>query len=158
MTCVWNRNLHRQRVDRSNKYHQKQFLNPDHWTQNPKSRECNEHTWFVVRLRIGPVTACCKKLTDFWKTIAIWSCDPNMCIPRLTLKEQKAFTFEAPHTQKAHAATSKNMHQLVGSTTLNPSSKNWNSFTLMLSDPIYMKKLWILNHSMIVFISSTSPS
>ena len=27
----------------------------------PKSRECNEHIWFVVRFRIGPVTA---PLTD----------------------------------------------------------------------------------------------
>ena len=61
-TCVWNGNLHRRRW--SNKYHQKQFLNSDHWIQNPKSREYNEHTWFVVRLRIGPVTASLKKLRD----------------------------------------------------------------------------------------------
>ena len=30
----------------------------------PKSRECDEHTWFIVRLRIGPVTASLKEMTD----------------------------------------------------------------------------------------------
>ena len=51
-------------VNRSNKHHQKQSLHPDHWIQYPKSRQCNEHTWFVVRLRIGPVTASLKERTD----------------------------------------------------------------------------------------------
>ena len=64
MTCIWSGNLHRWRVNRSNKYCWKQFLNLDDWIQNPKSRECDEHTWFVVRLRIGPVTESLKKLTD----------------------------------------------------------------------------------------------
>ena len=32
--------------------------------QNHKSGEHDEHTWFVVRLRIGPVTASLKKLTN----------------------------------------------------------------------------------------------
>ena len=64
MTYIWNGNQHRQRVDRSNKFHQKQFLNLDHWIQNPKSRECNKHTWFVVRISTGPVTASLKKLTN----------------------------------------------------------------------------------------------
>ena len=64
MTCIWNENLHRWRVNRSNKYHRKQFLYLDHWIQNPKSREHSENTWFVVGLRIGPVTASLKKLTD----------------------------------------------------------------------------------------------
>ena len=29
----------------------------DHWIENPKSKDHNEHIWFVVRLSIGPVTA-----------------------------------------------------------------------------------------------------
>ena len=64
MTCVWNGNLHRWRVNRSNKYHWKQFLNLDHWMQNPKPRKCNEYTWFVVRLRTGPATEPLKKLSN----------------------------------------------------------------------------------------------
>ena len=42
-----------------------QFLNLDNWIQNAKSKEYNECTMFVVRLRIGLVTASLKKLTDF---------------------------------------------------------------------------------------------
>ena len=49
---------------------QKHFLHLDHWIENPKSMTCNEHIWFVVRLRIGPITA---SLTDWqiynWRTI-----------------------------------------------------------------------------------------
>ena len=37
-----------------------------------------------------------------------------MCSHRLTLKEQKIFTFEEPHTQKTCAATSKNTDQWLG--------------------------------------------
>ena len=32
--------------------------------KNPKSRKCDEHTWFVVRLRLGPVTVSLKEMTD----------------------------------------------------------------------------------------------
>ena len=56
-----------------------------------------------------------------------------MCTPRLTLKEQKIFICEEMYTQKACAATSKDMHQWPGSTSWNPSSANWNFFTPMLS-------------------------
>ena len=71
MTCVWNRNLHRWRVDRSNKHSQKHFLHPDHWIQNPKSREHDKHIWFVVRLRIGTVAASLNRLIDLlWRTRA----------------------------------------------------------------------------------------
>ena len=35
----------------------------EHWIQIPKSRECNEHTWFVVRLRLGPATPSLKEMT-----------------------------------------------------------------------------------------------
>ena len=87
MTCIWNGNLHRWKVDRSNKHHQKQFLNLDHWIQYPKSREHDEHTWFVVRLR-HPLR---KGEIYNWRTIATWSHDQNMCTSRLTLKEQKIF-------------------------------------------------------------------
>ena len=31
---------------KSSSYH------PDHWIESSKSWECNEHIWFVVRLRI----------------------------------------------------------------------------------------------------------
>ena len=139
MTCIWNGNLHGWIVDRSNKHHQKQFLNLNHWIQNPKSREHNEHTWFVVRLRIGPGTASLQEMTvGNWKTIATWSCNQNMCTPRLALKEQKIFAFEEMHVQKACAATSKDMHHWLGSTGSNPSSPNWNSFMPMPSvTPMY---------------------
>ena len=71
MTCIWNRNLHGWRVDRSNKHSQKQFLHLDHWTQLPKSRELDKYIWFVVRLRIGPVAASLNRLIDLlWRTIA----------------------------------------------------------------------------------------
>ena len=32
--------------------------------KNPKSRECDEHSWSVVRLGILPVTASLKDMTD----------------------------------------------------------------------------------------------
>ena len=37
------KNLHRQRVNRSNKHHQKQFLNPNHWIQIPEIKG----TWWA---------------------------------------------------------------------------------------------------------------
>ena len=40
----------------------KTVLHLDHWIDIPKSREHDEHIWFVVRLRIVPVTA---SLTDW---------------------------------------------------------------------------------------------
>ena len=143
MTCIWNGILQGWRINRSNKYHQKQFLNLDHWIQNPKSRKCNEHTWFVVRLRIGSVTASPKKLKYLnWRTIATWSHDQNMCTPRLTLKEQQIFTFEKMHAHKACATTSKYMCQCLGSTSSYPSSTSWNSFMPILSDPhIYQETM-----------------
>ena len=51
-----------------------------------------------------------------------------MCIPRLTLKEQKIFTFEESHVHKACTATSKDTHQWLGSTISYTSSTIWNSF------------------------------
>ena len=51
-----------------------------------------------------------------------------MCTLRLTLKEQKLFTFEEMHVHKAHAATSKDMYQWLGSTISYPSSTICNSF------------------------------
>ena len=38
------------------------FRSLDRSTQNPGGHD--EHTWFVVRLRIGPVTASLKEMTD----------------------------------------------------------------------------------------------
>ena len=65
---------------------------------------------------------------------------------RLTLKEQKIFTFEEMHPQKACAVTSKDAYQWLGSTSSNPSSTNWNFFTPMLSVTyVYSGKLWISN-------------
>ena len=43
---------------------QKQFLQLDHWTHLPKSRECDKHIWFVFRLRVGPVAASLNRLID----------------------------------------------------------------------------------------------
>ena len=71
MSCIWDKNLHRQRVDRSNRHSQKQFLHLDHWTQPPKSREHDKHIWSVVRLRFGPVAASLNNLIDLlWRTKA----------------------------------------------------------------------------------------
>ena len=144
MTCIWNGNLHRHRANRNNKYCQKQFLNPDHWIQNPKSREHNKHMQFVVRIRIGPVTSSLKKLIDLKlkENSHLIPQSTNMCTPRLTLEEEKVFIFEERHAHKAHAATSKDMHQWLGLTSSYPSSTNWNSFMPMLSDPqIYQETL-----------------
>ena len=62
---VWNGNLHGWRVERSNKHSQKQFLHPDHWIWNLKSREHDEHIYFVLRPRIGPVTVSLKQIDRF---------------------------------------------------------------------------------------------
>ena len=59
-----------------------------------------------------------------------------MCTPRGTLKEQKIFTFEEMHAQKAHASTSNDTCQLHGPTSSSPSSVNWNSFMPMLYIPL----------------------
>ena len=42
-----------QRVNRSNKHSQKQFLHPDHWIEIPKSREHDEHIWFEADLGLN---------------------------------------------------------------------------------------------------------
>ena len=47
-------NLHRQRVNRSNRFSLEYFLHPDHWIPL-KSREHDKNIWSVVRLRFGPV-------------------------------------------------------------------------------------------------------
>ena len=130
MTCIWNGNLHGWRVDRSNKYHQKQFPNLDHCIQNPKSREHNEHTWFVIRLRIGPATEPLKKLTDL-KLKANRHVEPTIqtcALPDWHSRNERHFTFEELHVQKAHATTSKDTHQWLTSTSSNPSSTNQNPF------------------------------
>ena len=89
---------------------------------------------FVARLRIGPVTASLKEMTDLnWRTIATWSYDKKMCTPRLTVKEQKIFTLEEIHAQKAPAATSEDMHLWLGLTSSYPSGTNWNSFMPVIS-------------------------
>ena len=56
-----------------------------------------------------------------------------MQTPRLTLKEQKIFTFEEMHAQMAHAATSKVHANGLDHSGQTPSSTNWNSFMPMLS-------------------------
>ena len=43
---------------------QKQFLHLDHWIEIPISRECDEQSWFVVRLRMGPAAASLNRLID----------------------------------------------------------------------------------------------
>ena len=71
MSCIWNGKQHRWRVNRSNGYSQKQFMNPDHWIP-PKSREHDKNIWSVVRLRFGPVTTSLLSLIDLlWRTIAV---------------------------------------------------------------------------------------
>ena len=66
---VYGMRTYTDRLIKSNKQSQKQFLHPDHWTQ--KSRECDEHIWFVVRHRIGHVTASLTRLIVLlWRTIA----------------------------------------------------------------------------------------
>ena len=95
---------------------------PESGSSDTKSREHDEHTWFVVRLRIGPVTASLTKLTDLKLK------DISHLIHKLALKEQKTFTFEALHTQKTCAATSKDLYQWLRSTSSNPSITNWNPF------------------------------
>ena len=81
----------------------------------------------------------------------------NMCTSRLTLKEQKIFTFKEMQAPKACAATSKDPCQWLRLPSSNPPNSNWNPYTPMLSATIYMytKKLWISHHSMILLISST---
>ena len=96
-------NLHGWRVYRSNKHSQKQFLHLDHWIENPKSREHDEHIWLVVKLRIGPVTA---SLTDWqiyiWGTIAASPSKTRTCAP-LDSQSRKNSNFSPlkKHTQKA---------------------------------------------------------
>ena len=110
MTCVWNGNLHGWRVNRSNKHSQKQFLHLDHWIENPKSREHDEHIWFVVRLRIGPVTA---SLTDWqiytWRTIATSPSKTRTYAPLDSQSRNNStfFAFEEACIQKAHTNTSR---------------------------------------------------
>ena len=80
MTCVWTRNLHGWRANRSNKHSQKQFLHPDCWIQIAKSREHIKHIWFVVRLMIDPVAASLNRLIDLlWKTIATPNSTTRAC-------------------------------------------------------------------------------
>ena len=135
MTCVWNGNLHRQRVNRSKMHHQKQFLHLHHWTENQKSRECNEHIWFVVKLRIGPVTAFLTHWQVYtWKTIAtIYSKTRTPAPQNSQSRNNSTFSPLKKHAQKVHSNTSKDMCHLLPSTSLDPSSTNWTSFMLMFS-------------------------
>ena len=81
-----------------------------------------------------------------------------MCTPtRVTFKEQKIFTFIGTHAQEAHAATSKDLCQWLGSTYSNPSNANLDSFTPMPSATIYIpRNSWVNHHSMILFHLQTS--
>ena len=160
MTCTWNGGLHRWRVNRSNKYHWKQFLNPGHWIQNPKSRECTEHTWFVVRLWIGPVTESLKNLTDLkvkdntylipWSKHMHSQIDTQRTKYFLSLKNHMHRKHVLPH-QRTHA---NGLDQPAG---INQ-AQIWTLSCQYFEISIYTKKLSISNHSMIIFISSTSPS
>ena len=114
MTCIWNGNLHGWESQQKQQAQLKAVPTSrslDRSTQNPGNTD--EHTWFVVKLRIGPVTASLKEMTDVQlkenSHLTPWS---NMCTSRLTLKEQKIFTFKGTCTaQEACAATSKDMCQ-----------------------------------------------
>ena len=124
MSCIWNGNLHRWRVNRGNRYCQKQFLHLDHWIQQ-KSRECNEHILSVVRLRFGSVAATLNNLMDLlWRIISascttMWTTDKHLIT--IILSHLKK------HVHMAHANGSMNMcHLLLIKYHLDP-------FTLLLS-------------------------
>ena len=136
MTCIWNGSLHGQRVDRSNKYSQKQFLHPNHWIQIPKSRKCDKHIWFVVRPRIGPVAASLNRLIDLlWRRIAASYSTTKTCA-HLENQLQNKSTFSP--LKKAHA---EGMHLQIKWHTSLPSVQQFGSikhyldlFTLILLD------------------------
>ena len=148
MTYIWNENLHGQRVSRSNKHRQNQFLHPDHWIQIPKSRECDKHIWFVVRLRIGPVAASLNRLTDLLlRTIAASHSTTKTCGHLDSQsKNNNTFAFEEAHTDgmcpkiKGHVPLTSD-HQfgsikhhldlftlILWDTNINPENMNITSF------------------------------
>ena len=160
LTYIWNGSLHRWRVDRSNKYCWKQFLNLNHWIQNPKSREHNKNTWFVVGIRTRPVTEPLKKLTV------------------LKLKDNSYLILQSKHVHsQIDTQGTKDFlplencmhrryvmpHQRTHTNGLDQPAQIHQAQIGTLSCqyfqiPIYIKKLSISKHSMIVFTSSTSTS
>ena len=142
MTCVWNGNLHGKRVDRSDKHSQKQFLHLDHWIQILKSRECNKHIWFVVRLRTGPVAASLSRLIHLlWKTVAASHSAPTTCAQlHSQLQNNSTFHLWRRHVQKAHAHRSKDMHHFSLTNSLDPSSMIWTTLHQYFQIPIKTQK------------------
>ena len=110
MSCVWNGNLHRHWVHRSNRYSQKQFLHLDHWIP-PKSREHNKHIWSVVSLRFGPVATSLNSLIGlFWRTVAtshITRCTTDNHLHTITLSPLKM------HMYMVHSNRSVDMCHLL---------------------------------------------
>ena len=82
-----------------------------------------------VRLRIAPVTASFKDMTDFQLKDNIHLIPQSQHVHFLIdTQGKKMFTFEEIHAQKATATTSKDMSQCLGSMSTNPSKANWNFF------------------------------
>ena len=93
------------RVDRSNRHSQKQFLHLDHWINMPISREHDKYIWSVVRLRFGPVATFLKQIDRL--TVKDNSCftqhNHNMCTTDSQSKNNNTFTFEEAHTDGMHS-------------------------------------------------------
>ena len=109
MTCIWKVNLDRQRVTRSNRYSQKQFLHANHWIQ-PKSRECDKHIWSVDRLRLGPVAESLKRQVDrlALKDNSIFTHHHlHMCTTDNHSRHKNTFTFEEAHAYGMHQQTNE---------------------------------------------------
>ena len=116
----------------------------------PKSREHNEHTWFVVKLRIGPVTTSLKEVTDYnWRTIATWFHDPT-CVRLDWHSRNKRFSplKECVHRRhlSPHQRTCTNdldqptqIHQML----IGPFHANAFSYYIY-------QELWANNHSVIL--------
>ena len=89
MTCIWNANLHRQRVDRSSRFSLEWFLHLDLWIP-PKSRKHNKNIWSVVRLRFGLVSTSLNSLMDLlWRTIATSHITTDAHLYTITLSSLK---------------------------------------------------------------------
>ena len=115
MTCVWNGNLHGWEVYRSKKHSQKQLLHTDHWMHIPKSRECNKHTWFVIRLGIRPVAASLNRLKNLlWRTVATSHSTTGTCAQlNSQLQNNSTFSPLQLHAQKVLAHKWKDMHHFL---------------------------------------------
>ena len=114
MSCIWNGNLHRQRVSRSNRHSQKQFLHLDHWIQPHKSRKHDKHTWSVVRLRLGPVAASLNSLIDLlWRIIATSHITTTTCAQLIAIQDTINLSPLKMHMHMTHANRSMDMCHLL---------------------------------------------